>query len=72
MEKKPNYLTVIEKDEKLAEILNNKFKNNIKIINGDILKVDINDYLNNKNKYYIWKSSIQHFNKNFDQLDKKR
>ena len=49
LEKKPNYLTVIEKDEKLAEILNNKFKNNIKIINGDILKVDINDYLNNKN-----------------------
>ena len=49
LEKKPSELTVIEKDEKLASFLNNKFKKNIKVINDDILKVNANDYLNTEN-----------------------
>jgi len=40
LEKEPKKIFVIEKDNKLAEILNVKFKNLIKIINKDILKID--------------------------------
>ena len=48
IKKKPNFFTVIEKDDKLAIFLKKKFKNNINLINDDILKVNINDYLNRK------------------------
>jgi len=40
LEKKPKNFYVIEKDNKLAEILNIKFKNHITILNEDILKID--------------------------------
>ena len=48
LEKKPKSLTVIEKDEKLAELLKSKFDQNIKIVKKDVLKVDFNDYLDDK------------------------
>jgi len=38
LNKKPKKLIVIEKDKKLSKILENKFKNKIKIINEDILR----------------------------------
>ena len=41
LHKKPKKITVIEKDNKLATILNEKFKGNLKIINNDVL--DINE-----------------------------
>ncbi len=40
LKKKPKQLYVIEKDEKLVSVLNEKFKNEIIIINKDILKFD--------------------------------
>ena len=40
LKKKPKKLYVIEKDEKLVSVLNEKFKNEIIIISKDILKFD--------------------------------
>ncbi len=40
LKKKPKKLYVIEKDNKLSSILNDKFKNQLIIINDDILKID--------------------------------
>ena len=40
LKKKPKKFYVIEKDDRLALILNNKFKDQIIIINDDILKID--------------------------------
>ncbi len=37
LHKNPKKLHLIEKDKKLSFLLNNKFKNNVNIINGDIL-----------------------------------
>ena len=41
--KKPKKLIVIEKDKNLASSLEKKFKNNITIINDDILDINEND-----------------------------
>ena len=42
LKKKPKKLYVIEKDNKLASILSDKFKDQLIIINDDILKIDEN------------------------------
>ena len=44
--KKPKKLIVIEKDKNLASTLEKKFKNNITIINDDILDINENDIAN--------------------------
>ena len=48
LEQKPSKLIVIEKDKKLSELLNEKFKEEIIIFNEDILKFNIQDKLNGK------------------------
>ncbi len=40
LKKKPNKVLVIEKDNKLAEALNNKYSNNLQIINDDVLNIN--------------------------------
>ena len=40
LKKNPKKIFVIEKDNELASNLENKFKNQIKIINDDVLKID--------------------------------
>ena len=45
IEKKPKNFIAIEKDEKLVELLNKKFKNNVKIINEDMMKISYENYL---------------------------
>ena len=40
LKKKPKKVYVVEKDDKLAALLKEKFEDEIKIINNDILKVD--------------------------------
>ena len=47
LSKSPNKFFVIEKDNKLANILREKFNSNIQIINEDILKINENN-LNNQ------------------------
>ncbi len=47
LEKKPKKLIVIEKDNKLASLLQNNFESKIKIINEDVLKINEN-LLDNK------------------------
>ena len=42
LKKKPKKVIVVEKDNYLAGLMKNKFKNRIKIINQDILKTDEN------------------------------
>ena len=42
LKKKPKKIIVIEKDNQLAELLKENFKNSIKIINKDVLKVNEN------------------------------
>ena len=42
LKKKPKKFLVIEKDDNLAGLLKEKFKNKIEIINNDILKLDEN------------------------------
>ena len=42
LEKKPKEFCVIEKDNDLAKKLTNKFKNKIKVINEDVLKIEEN------------------------------
>ena len=42
LEKKPKEFCVIEKDKDLAEKLSKNFKNKIKVINGDVLKIEEN------------------------------
>ena len=44
---KPKNIIVVEKDIELIKILNNKFKNKIKIINNDVLKLT-EDFYNDK------------------------
>ena len=46
LSKKPKKLIVIEKDKNLASALEKKFKNNITIINDDILEINENDIAN--------------------------
>ena len=40
-------LTVLEKDKELIPFLKKFFKPNIEVLCGDILKFDLNSYLNN-------------------------
>ncbi len=47
LKRNPNKFFVVEKDNKLANILREKFSSNIEIINEDILKINEND-LNNQ------------------------
>ena len=42
IKKKPNKFLTIEKDNDLVNVLREKFESNVKIINGDILKIDEN------------------------------
>ncbi len=48
LKKKPKKLYVIEKDKELILTLNEKFKNEISIINDDILKINEKELINNK------------------------
>ena len=47
----PKCITVVEKDVELIKILNGKFKNKIKIINDDVLKLNENFY---NDRYIIY------------------
>ena len=40
LNKNPKKVIVVEKDFNLAKILENNFKDKVKVINGDILKID--------------------------------
>ena len=44
----PDKVTVIEKDEKLSQVLLKTFGKNIEIINSDILKINLNNFFNKK------------------------
>ena len=48
LNKKPKKITVIEKDHDLANNLREKFKENLNIINNDVLNVDENSLFNEK------------------------
>ena len=48
LKKNPKKIFVIEKDNELAIDLNNKFNNQIKIINNDILQIDETKLFNEK------------------------
>ncbi len=48
LKKQPKKVVVIEKDKKLAEKLAHNFRDKVKIINDDILKVDESSLLNEK------------------------
>lgn len=48
LNKQPKNLIVVEKDLNLSSILNKKFKNFIKVINDDILKIDEKKIFNEK------------------------
>ena len=50
---KPNYLTVIEKDENLCQNLLLKFKDKIKIINNDVLKENL-EVLSSDDKFTVF------------------
>ena len=45
LEKEPKDFTVIEKDERLVDILHEKFGSKIKIINKDMMKIEYRDHL---------------------------
>ena len=53
LKKKPNYLTVIEKDENLCQKLSLRFKDDIKIINNDILKENLEN-ISSKEKLTVF------------------
>ena len=46
--KKPKKLILIEKDKTLVEKLNSRFKENITLLNKDILKVEEEEFKNDK------------------------
>ena len=52
IEKKPKELCVIEKDNDLAEKLNKNYKNKIKVINEDVLKIEENLLFSQKIKVF--------------------
>ena len=52
LEKKPKEFCVIEKDNDLAKKLTNKFKNKIKVINEDVLKIEENLLFSKKIKVF--------------------
>ena len=45
LEKKPKDIIVIEKDERLAKYLNDKFQNKVKVINEDMMRVSYENYI---------------------------
>ena len=53
LKKKPHYLTVIEKDENLCQKLSLRFKDDIKIINNDILKENLEN-ISSKEKLTVF------------------
>ncbi|AFS47062.1 dimethyladenosine transferase [alpha proteobacterium HIMB5] len=53
LQEKPNYLTVIEKDENLCQKLLMRFKDKIKIINNDILKENF-EVINSNKKFTVF------------------
>jgi 16S rRNA A1518/A1519 N6-dimethyltransferase RsmA/KsgA/DIM1 with predicted DNA glycosylase/AP lyase activity len=55
--KKPNKIIVIEKDKILADLLQKKFKSELKIITEDILKIDEN-ILDDRFINSFWKPSL--------------
>ena len=59
IKKNPKSLILIEKDNRLAQLLKNEFsnKNTVKILNEDVLKFNFNNIVKKK-FYYIWKSTI--------------
>ena len=48
LERKPKNFIVIEKDQRLAEYLNKKFGDKIKVINDDMIKFSYNNFYNKK------------------------
>ena len=52
LEKKPLRLTVIEKDERLASFLHNKFGNRINMINDDVMDYSFSDHGNENLKIF--------------------
>ena len=48
LDKNPKKVFVVEKDDELATNLRNKYTNKLKIINGDVLKVDENSLFKEK------------------------
>ena len=57
LEKKPKKIYAIEKDNHLFSLLQDKFKNNISLINKDILNVDENSLSNEKINSF-WKFTL--------------
>ena len=53
LQEKPNYLTVIEKDENLCQKLFLRFKDKIKIINNDVLKENL-EMINSNEKFTVF------------------
>ena len=53
LQEKPNYLTVIEKDENLCQKLFLRFKDKIKIINNDVLKENL-EMVNSNEKLTVF------------------
>ena len=53
LREKPNYLTVIEKDEDLCQKLFLRFKDKIKIINNDVLKEDL-ELMSSNEKFVVF------------------
>ena len=53
LREKPNYLTVIEKDENLCQNLLLKFKDKIKIINNDVLRENL-EVLSSNDKFTVF------------------
>ena len=53
LQEKPNYLTVIEKDENLCQKLFLRFKDKIKIINNDVLKENL-EIINPNEKFTVF------------------
>ena len=53
LQEKPNYLTVIEKDENLCQKLFLRFKDKIKIINNDVLKENL-EMVNSNEKFTVF------------------
>ena len=54
LKQNPKKLFVIEKDNELAKRLENKFKNQITIINKDVLKIDETSLFKNKDKVIVF------------------
>ena len=71
IKQKPKSMILIEKDQKLANLLKSKFKNydNISIINKDFLKLELERLLK-RNTLVFRKPTIQCFLSNFNKIFK--